>query len=168
LICLVVFRRAGFGVSSETAVALGLASVGIELAKDSIDLGIVTSNVDALVDFYRDVLGFADLGETPMPGAKMRRLVCGTSAIKLIAPTRPPGAVAPSGGIHGATGYRYWTISVANLSEVVAACLAANATVAVPETTLRPGVRIAIVEDPDGNWVELLEEDLHPGFNPLS
>ena len=56
-----------------------------------------------------------------------------------------------------ATGYRYWTISVSNLSELVQQCEAAGVTVAVPITELRPGITIAIVEDPDGNWVELLE-----------
>ena len=33
---------------------------------------------------------------------------------------------------------------------------AAGYKVAVPVTELRPGITIAIVEDPDGNWVEFL------------
>ena len=28
--------------------------------------------------------------------------------------------------------------------------------IAVPVTEFRPGVTIAMIEDPDGNWVELL------------
>ncbi len=130
--------------------------MGIELTKDSIDLGIVTTNPEAMVGFYRDVLGFDDVGESPMPGGTMHRLRCGTSDIKIVSLRRTPPATAPPGGIGGATGYRYWTISVANLAEVVAMCEAAAVTVAVGITELRPGVTIAIVEDPDGNWVELL------------
>jgi len=131
--------------------------MAVNLTKDSIDLGIVTSDAAAAVAFYRDVLGFEDMGESPMPGGAMHRLRCGTSAIKIVSPRRTPAASAPTGGIQGATGYRYWTISVSNLEEVVAACEAAGRTIAVPKTELRPGVTIAIVEDPDGNWVELLQ-----------
>jgi glyoxylase I family protein len=131
--------------------------MGVKTTKDSIDLGIVTNDAAAAVGFYRDVLGFEDLGEMPMPGGTMHRLMCGTSAIKIVSPRKPPPAAAPPGGIQGATGYRYWTISVNNLEEVVADCEAAGRNMVVPITDLRPGIRIAIVEDPDGNWVEFLD-----------
>jgi glyoxylase I family protein len=127
------------------------------LTKDSIDLGIVTTDPEASIAFYREVLGFKDLGETPMPGGKMQRLQCGTSTIKIVSLKRDPAATAPPGGIGGATGYRYWTISVSNLADIVAACEAAGRKVAVPITELAPGITIAIVEDPDGNWVEFLD-----------
>ena len=130
--------------------------MSVNLTKDSIDLGIVTNDADVSIAFYRDVLGFEDLGEFPMPGGTMRRLQCGTSTIKIVSMKRPPAAAAARGGIGGATGYRYWTISVSNLAEIVAACEAAGAKIAVPITELRPGITIAIVEDPDGNWVEFL------------
>ena len=130
--------------------------MSVNLTKDSIDLGIVTNDADVSIAFYRDVLGFEDLGEFPMPGGTMRRLQCGSSTIKIVSMKRPPAAAAAPGGIGGATGYRYWTISVSNLAEIVAACEAAGAKIAVPITELRPGITIAIVEDPDGNWVEFL------------
>ena len=135
--------------------------MALELTKDSIDLGIVTGRPDEMVAFYRDVLGFDDRGTSPLPGGPrsggtMYRLMCGTSLIKIVAPHNPPGLVAAPGGIGAATGYRYWTISVSNLHEAVAACQAAGTPVAVAPTEIRPGVTIAIVEDPDGNWVELL------------
>jgi catechol 2,3-dioxygenase-like lactoylglutathione lyase family enzyme len=63
---------------------------------------------------------------------------------------------AAPGGIQGAVGYRYWTMSVSNLSEMVQTCSNAGVPLVVPETEIRPGVRIAIVTDPDGNWVEFL------------
>jgi catechol 2,3-dioxygenase-like lactoylglutathione lyase family enzyme len=127
-----------------------------QLGKDSIDLGIVTNDPAASIAFYRDVLGFEDLGEFPMPGGTMQRLMCGTSTIKIVSLKRPPTETAAPGGIGGATGYRYWTITVSNLPELVAACEAAGSKIAVPITELRPGITIAIVEDPDGNWVEFL------------
>jgi catechol 2,3-dioxygenase-like lactoylglutathione lyase family enzyme len=127
------------------------------LTKDSIDLGIVTNDAPASIAFYRDVLGFKDLGEFPMPGGAMQRLQCGTSTIKIVSLKKPPAAAAPPGGIGAATGYRYWTISVSNLADLVAACEAAGRPIVVPITELRPGITIAIVEDPDGNWVEFLD-----------
>ena len=129
----------------------------VELTKDSIDLGIVVTDADAALAFYRDVLGLEDLGERPMPGGVMHRLGCGTSVIKLLSLKRPPAATAPPGGIAGGTGYRYCTISVSNLEDAVAACEAAGRPVPVPITELAPGITIAIIEDPDGNWVELLK-----------
>ena len=135
--------------------------MGVALTKDSIDLGIVVRDADAALGFYRDTLGFEEAGVTPMPGGggTMYRLMCGTSMIKLVHHETVPEAAAPPGGIAGATGYRYWTISVSNLADVVAACEGANVPIAVPITELRPGITIAIVEDPDGNWVEFLSVD---------
>ena len=106
--------------------------MGVQLTKDSIDLGIVTTNTAAMVAFYRDVLGFADDGETPMPGGSMHRLRCGTSSIKIVSPGREPKATAAPGGIQGATGYRYWTISVSNLDDIVASCDGAGRNVFPP------------------------------------
>ena len=129
----------------------------VELTKDSIDLGIVTNNQEAMAGFYRDVLGFKDAGTMPMPGGSMHRLICGTSAIKLVAMKRTTEVAAPPGGIGGATGYRYWTMNVSNLADIVEKCEAAGVKVAVPLTELMPGVSLAIVEDPDGNWVEFVQ-----------
>lgn len=131
--------------------------MGAQLTKDSIDLGIIVSDGPKALAFYRDTLGFEHVADTPMGGGgTMHRLMCGTSLIKVISGTTPP-AKAPPGGIGGGYGYRYWTISVSNLDELAAACEAAGYTVAVAPREIRPGVRIAMVEDPDGNWVEFLE-----------
>jgi catechol 2,3-dioxygenase-like lactoylglutathione lyase family enzyme len=132
--------------------------MGVALTKDSIDLGIVVTDAQAALGFYRDVVGLEYVGEMPMPGgATMYRLLCGTSAIKLVHPAAPPPAVAAPGGIPGATGYRYFTISVSNIAEVTDACAAAGHKVVMPVREFRPGITISIVEDPDGNWVEFLE-----------
>ena len=74
--------------------------------------------------------------------------------VPVIVMLQPVAADAQAQGL--ATGYRYWTISVSNIAEVVAACEAGGYTMVWPVTELRPGIVIAMVEDPDGNWVEFL------------
>jgi catechol 2,3-dioxygenase-like lactoylglutathione lyase family enzyme len=132
--------------------------MGVALTKDSIDLGIVVKDADAALRFYRDTLGFKDQGTMPMPGGgTMYRLLCGSSLIKLVALAQAPAATAAPGGIQGGTGYRYWTISVSNLDDTASACASAGYKLAIKPREIRPGIRIAMIEDPDGNWVELLE-----------
>ena len=48
-------------------------------------------------------------------------------------------AAAPPGGIRGATGYRYWTITIDNLEQSVNACKDAGYKVVVPDTEFRAG-----------------------------
>lgn len=131
--------------------------MGVQLKKQAIDLGIVTTNGTAMLAFYRDVIGLAYLREMPMPGGAgvMHQLMCGDSMVKLVVADSTPD-VAPKGGIQGATGYRYWTITIDNLADVLAKVEAAGHKIVVKARELRPGVQIGIVADPDGNWVEFL------------
>lgn len=131
--------------------------MGVALTKAGIDLGIITGQPAQMLGFYRDVLGFRQEPDTPFPGGGvMHRVWCGDSLIKLVAPAKQPDARAAGGGITGATGMRYFTLSVSNLEAMVEACRAAGSTVVVAPREARPGVRIAIVTDPDGNLVEFL------------
>ena len=130
----------------------------LALTKESIDLGIVTTQPEAMLAFYRDELGFVEEPSVPFPaGGTMHRLHCGTSLIKIVAPTKDPAEAAPPGPIPRATGLRYWTISVSNLEAAVGVCSEKGRKIVVPPTEVRPGTTIAIIEDPDGNWVELLQ-----------
>ena len=131
--------------------------MGVQLKKQAIDLGIVTTNGPAMLAFYRDVIGLSYLREMPMPGGAgvMHQLMCGDSMVKLVVADSTP-EVAPKGGIQGSTGYRYWTITIDNLADVLAQVEAAGHKIVVKARELRPGVQIGIVADPDGNWVEFL------------
>jgi len=132
--------------------------MGVALAKDSIDLGIIVEDEERALRFYRDTLGFDYQGAMPMAdGSVMHRLMCGTSLIKVRMLKDAPAAKSAPGGINASTGYRYWTISVSNLDALVEECRAGGYKVTVEPREIRPGVRIGMVEDPDGNWVEFLE-----------
>ena len=132
--------------------------MSLELAKDSIDLGITTQNPDAALAFYRDTVGMEHVGEMTLPGITVQQLMCGTSMFKLVCHDDAPPAIAPPGGPAGATGYRYCTIAVNNLEELTNRCAEAGYTLAMPMQEFAPGTTISIVEDPDGNWVEFLQQ----------
>jgi len=128
-----------------------------ELTVPALDLGVVTADAERLLAFYRDLLGFTADGAIPFPGiGVLHRLRCGQSAVKILALDRPPAARAPGGGFSAATGFRYCTLHVANLDAVVAACRERGHAIPVEVRPLRPGVRVAMVEDPDGNAIELM------------
>jgi catechol 2,3-dioxygenase-like lactoylglutathione lyase family enzyme len=132
--------------------------MAIAVQKPGIDLGIVTTHGEAMLAFYRDVLQLEYKGSMPMPvgGGTMHRMLCGDSLIKLVVVDAVPNGVVP-GGIGGGAGYRYWTITVKSVAEMLASCAAAGHTVVIREKEIRPGVRIGMVADPDGNWVEFLQ-----------
>jgi len=132
--------------------------VSIEVKKAAIDIGIVTNNLDAMLSFYKDTLGLEFEAAIDMPGGGvMNRFKVGDSVIKIIETDPKPTAVAAPGGIRGATGYRYWTITVGNLEACVQKATEDGAKIIVAAKVVRPGITIAIIADPDGNWVELLE-----------
>ena len=134
--------------------------MGVQLSKDSIDLGIVITDSEASLGFYRDVLGFEHVGDTPMPAGldgTMHRLLCGTTLIKLVKLDEVPVARPAKGGISGGTGFRYFTMIVDNLAEITQAVKDAGHKVRIDGAEIRPGVTISMVEDPDGNWVEFVE-----------
>jgi catechol 2,3-dioxygenase-like lactoylglutathione lyase family enzyme len=127
----------------------------MEPAKDSLDLGILVSDITASLKFYRDTLGLKFIEEIPVWFGKMHRLRFGNSDFKLIDPAqRPPkGAV----GLESQLGFRYVTFVIKNLSKVCAELRSKGIEFTVQEKEVRPGVRIAMVKDPDGNIVEFVE-----------
>jgi len=131
--------------------------MAIALQKPALDLGIISNDLQPMLDFYQQVLGLPVEAVIDMPGGGvMHRLKVGESILKIIETEPRPTSSAPPGGIRGATGLRYLTLHVADLDAAIGAVEAAGQPVVVPRKTIRPGVTIAIVADPDGNWVELL------------
>ncbi|MCH9674501.1 MAG: VOC family protein [Gammaproteobacteria bacterium] len=134
--------------------------MAVQPKKSAIDLGIVTTNGEAMLTFYRDVLGFRHEGDISMEhvGIKvMHRLWFADSLIKIVVPVSDPKAPPAPNGIPGGTGYRYWTMTIENLDEVLAAVTEAGHTVVWEPNEVRPGVTIAMIADPDGNWVEFIQ-----------
>ena len=124
-------------------------------AKDSLDIGVIVSDIAASLTFYRDILGLQFIGSVPVWFGTMHRLRFGTSDFKLIEPTTvpPPGVL----GLENQLGFRYVTFVVKDLSPLCAELASKGIEFTLPETQIRPGSRIAMVKDPDGNIVEFVE-----------
>jgi predicted enzyme related to lactoylglutathione lyase len=124
-----------------------------------IDIGIVVRDPEACLPFYRDVLGLKFLFDFDLPtGSHMWQLAVGECVVKLVSHKATPEAANPPGGSSGGTGLRYWTMGVDDIDAAIAPCEAAGAPIPLPVTELMPGIRIAMIEDPEGNVVELLEQ----------
>ena len=124
-------------------------------AKDSLDIGVIVSDIKASLHFYQNLLGLEFVGTMPLWFGTMHRLRFGESDFKLIEPKEvPPGAAI---GLEKQLGFRYVTFVIENLSQLCDDLKKNNIEFTVPEREIRPGVRIAMVKDPDGNIVEFVE-----------
>ncbi|MDT4937008.1 MAG: hypothetical protein QOG80_679 [Pseudonocardiales bacterium] len=128
-----------------------------KINNDGIEIGIFVRNSELSLAFYRDVLGLEYLGDLTFPGNHMWRFQAGKSVVKLLESDPLPEAANPSGD---ATGFRYLSLYVSNLDEVVADVAAAGCEIVIPVTEFQPGSRFAFVTDPEGNRIELLDVEL--------
>jgi catechol 2,3-dioxygenase-like lactoylglutathione lyase family enzyme len=127
----------------------------IEPAKDSLDLGILVSDINSSLNFYQNILGIKFIEQIPSSFGTMYRLRFGSSDLKLIDPhdRRQKGPI----GIENQLGFRYVTFFVKNLSKLCKELQAKGIIFVVPEKEHRPGLHIAMVRDPDDNIVEFVE-----------
>lgn len=124
-------------------------------AKEALDLGVLVSDIDKSLEFYRDWLGLRFIEQRPVWYGVIHRLRFGQSDFKLVLPNAETGKGAR--GLENQLGYRYVTFEVQNLSEICALLKEKGVTFFVEEKEPLPGLRFAMVEDPDGNTVEFLQ-----------
>ncbi len=135
----------------------------LDPGKPGVDIGISIRDSAKTLAFYCDLLGLEHVMDMPMPGGVagpgvMHRVQCGATTLKFVNLNPLPSVNVP-GGPGAATGIRYLTIWVRNLHEAVDAARAAGHKIALEPSEIRAGVTITMIEDPDGNWVELLQND---------
>lgn len=130
------------------------------LQKPFLDAGLVTTDLAAAERFYGSVLGLPLAGELRIEGhGLVRRYAVGDSTLRVFVPEAAPAHTGSREGFASQTGIRYLTLHVANLEALAQAALDAGFRVPVPPRALRPGVRVAQIEDADGNTVELMQQD---------
>lgn len=146
--------------------------------RQTIDIGVVCSDVEKSRAFYENVVGFQQVGEFTVP-AEMGRasgladgqpftiqmLALGkeetATKLKLMQFPKAPGARQDLRFIHNTLGVSYLTIVVKNLEAAVARAKEhgvkplAKGITPVPDT-IAEGIAIVLFRDPDGNFVELV------------
>lgn len=127
----------------------------IQPAKDAIDVGIFVNDIGRMLDFYRGVLGLEKTEEVATPYGTIHRFRHGISDIKLMDPKEVPPAVP--NGFGKRLGIGYITFVISGLSSLCAALADKGVEFTIPETEIRPGVRIAMIKDPEGNILEFVE-----------
>ncbi|RYD80154.1 MAG: bleomycin resistance protein [Verrucomicrobiaceae bacterium] len=152
---------------------------GSAFASETIDPGLVVSDVKKAVEFYTQAIGFKEVKGFSVPGdwtrtvgltdgktLDIRVLVLGegknATKLKLM---QLPGAdikKADNQYVPSQLGIRYLAIQVTDIDEAVARLAKAGAKsetkggmVELPEG-LPQGIYIALVRDPDGNMIELV------------
>lgn len=134
----------------------------LELTKPAVDVGIVVEDLDAALRFYRDTLGLAC--ERELRVAKVGRLAflrAGDANVKLVELDSPPARGVGGGLAGGVTGIRYLTLQVAVLDAIIDRCADAGYRLAMRPRDMG-GVRIAAIDDGEGNWIELAEQTGRP------
>jgi catechol 2,3-dioxygenase-like lactoylglutathione lyase family enzyme len=107
-----------------------------------------------ILEFYGDVLGLELMPAIGMPGGnQMSRFHVGTSEIKLT--TAAAGRQDKSGAIADTTGLRVFTFFFPD-EAVLSARFTAHGYAAPAFRSREGGSRGALVQDPDGQWVELV------------
>ncbi len=123
-------------------------------------VGIVPNDLELSIGFYRDRIGLSYTGALRVIEGRVLHLfdAGGGGVFKLLelpenAP--PPDQQSPPGPFAAATGIRWITFDVDDIQGVAHRCR--DSYWQMPVTELRPGLRVAVVEDPDGNAIELVQ-----------
>jgi len=143
-----------------------------------IDLGMVVSDIEKSVKFYKEVIGFEEVEGFKVPPQfaldtglanklqlDVHVLVLGkaekATKLKLMQFKTAPGARVDNTFIHSSYGFRYLTVAVKDLNAAIARAEKAGGKpiakcpVPLPEG-FPAGLALANYRDPDGNLVELV------------
>lgn len=146
------------------------------------EVGVVVADIDRLLPFYRDVLGFAVVGDAETPpersrpcglspdGYRVVRLETSTGDRLKLARPRGGALVAPpaaeSFAMHAVGGF-YVTFIVEDLAGLHTRLQHAGATIRSQGIVqLRAGLRLLLVADPEGNFLEFLQYDDIASYRP--
>ncbi len=154
------------------------AESGNPFARQTIDLGMIVSDIEQSEKFYTQAIGFQRIGGFSVPPElaggsgltdskpfDVRVLALGTdetaTKLKLIEMPEGQPASVKNSFIDSSKGYRYTTVVVKDINAAMKRLKEAGVQplakgpVLIPESIAK-GVYLAVVRDPDGNFVELV------------
>ena len=129
------------------------------MALQRLEVGFVSADA-SLVDFLAEVFELDVLPSiTAGPGTVHRLGLPGGAVLKVMVPRDAPAAPEPpSGSFIAAVGLRYLTLYADDLDGILARATARRGRIEHGPTQLAPGVRLAVLRDPDGNAIEVVEK----------
>jgi catechol 2,3-dioxygenase-like lactoylglutathione lyase family enzyme len=114
----------------------------------------VVRDIDRMLAFYRDALGLPMERKLDFPGMQLWCLSTGAGTLKLAKTDEAQESANPPGGYATATGLRYISLEVDDPHERADAASDAGGTTQFKLDM--PGITLALVDDPEGNQVELM------------
>lgn len=147
-------------------------------AKARVDFGIVVSDINKAAEFYKDALGLVEVEGFDVPAdmgnnaglsdnqpfhVRVFKVADDENStnIKLMQFKDAPGKRVDNAFIHSSYGIRYLTFYVSDMNASVerarkaGAVILAKGPIELPKE-LAPGVFLALVRDPDGNFIEFV------------
>jgi len=124
-----------------------------------LEAGIVSNDGAALAGFYCSAFGFEVVKVLEFPEGTVHRLARGSTGLKIFQPADEPLPAEDTITWSGRVGFAYAAIHVDDAPAAVDAAVAQGARVTADVTSHRRGARMALITDPDGNMLEILQED---------
>ena len=121
------------------------------------EVGLVSAD-RGLVDFYAEVFEVTELPAFDSRTGTVHRLQFPAGTLKVMVPGVAPAPAAPADSFFAVTGLRYLTIGTQDLDGVIGRATGRGGRVNHGPMELGGGVRIAVLVDPDGNTIEVVEE----------
>jgi len=118
------------------------------------EVGLVPREVEAMLAFYRDVIGLKIHSESQIPGGVNRRFLCGTTVVKHLCLDRQP--MEGVKGVMAGYGLRQLTLVLPDFDAAIARLAARGGE---PRVSQGQNLRYHFTEDPDGNVIELVGHD---------
>jgi predicted enzyme related to lactoylglutathione lyase len=122
-----------------------------------VDVGFVSAD-RTLVDFLARVFELTELPSITLEPGTVCRLQAPASVVKVMLPADAPEPPVTASPFYAVAGLRYLTLWVDDLEAVIARAVAEGGRVERGPVELVPGVRIAVLEDPQGNAIEVAQE----------
>lgn len=122
-----------------------------ELAREQVDVGVVPHDIDAMITFYRDVLGLEPRSSFPVPKGRLEQFRIGDGTLRLYCVTPSPPREAPSAHAVGLRQLIFATPDLEGAVRRAEACAVAVRRFDEGES----GQPVAVMADPDGNEVRL-------------
>ena len=132
--------------------ALGTSAAGM-----MIEVGLVSTDPEPLVAFYCGALGFTPTVSFTAAAGTVRKFRAGQAGLKIFVPLgeAQPNPVEPLGQREGVA---YFALGVDDAEAAFRRVVEAGATAVLEPVSHRPGAVAAMVRDPGGNLIELLED----------